>query len=244
VNVDFAAAFVATAHVFVESLDDVIVIDGADGRHLSRVRRVAAGELLTAADGSGRWRPYEATVVSKTGIRAESREDARLEPRLTPSLEVAFAVTKGAKPELVVQKLTELGVDVIVPVVTRRSVVRWDEQRAEAATARFERIAREAAMQSRRARVPIVRNVARLGDLVGRADLVVADRAGRTLRELESDGRDAWCLVVGPEGGFDDDELVSLAKAARLAVGPHVLRAETAAIAVAAALTAVRSPCQ
>jgi len=244
VTPEFASSSTATAHVFVEQLRDEIHIVGSDGHHLARVRRVNAGELLTAADGTGAWREYAVIESAKASVRAGALGPARSEPKLAPSLTVAFGLTKGEKPEYVVQKLTELGIDVIVPLMTSRSVLRWNAERAAVAADRYRRVAREAAMQCRRARLPEVRALSGLGELEGRDDLVLADRGGGTIEQVVGEPASSWCVVTGPEGGFDAEELGVLSGAVRLSVGPHVLRAETAAVAVAAALTAFRSPCQ
>jgi 16S rRNA (uracil1498-N3)-methyltransferase len=160
---------------------------------------------------------------------------------LTPRLTVACWLTKGQKPELAVQKLTELGVDRIMLVEAARSVVRWDDDKVAAAFDRLERVAREAAMQSRRARIPVVDGPVAPAELCRFRGLVVAapDGAPAGLLPLPSDGE--WVVAVGPEGGFDDDELRDFGTAPRLQLGPFVLRAETAAIAAAAALAGCRT---
>ena len=171
-----------------------------------------------------------------------------VEPQLEPRLVVAFALTKGTKPDLAVQKLTELGVDGVVLLSTRRSIPRWSGSRAHAALARLRRIAREAAAQCRRARFPAVDGVLPVTELRGRSGLVVADPAGEELARLPAPPGGEWVLVVGPEGGFDPDEAAALTSPAedrhrpgRLRLGPHVLRAETAAIAGAAVLATRRA---
>ena len=230
----------AVAHVIVERLDHELRVGGDDGHHLARVRRLQAGEPMTAADGRGEWRPYEVAGVDDGVITLRARGETRREPELEPGLAVAFALTKGAKPEVIVRQLTELGVDSVVPVHAERSVSRPSRSREPAMVERWRRVAREAAQQSRRARVPEVAAVQPLGELAGRADLVVAERArgGPPLADPPATG--SWTLLVGPEGGFSAAELRALASAPRLAVGVHVLRAETAAVAAAALLTARR----
>ncbi|HZP28619.1 MAG TPA: RsmE family RNA methyltransferase [Acidimicrobiia bacterium] len=236
----WAAAHPATAHVFLGALTDTARVTGDDGHHLARVRRVRAGEELTAADGSGTWRPYVVARVEGAALELAACGEPCVEPELTPRLEVAFALTKGAKPETVVQQLTELGVDRIRPVRARRSVVRWDAARAEAALARLRRVAREAAMQCRRARLPAVDPPAELATLAGVDGLVIGDPAAVGAPPPEPPAGGVWVAVVGPEGGFEPGETACLGPAARLAVGPHVLRAETAAVSVAAALAVRR----
>lgn len=155
------------------------------------------------------------------------------QPRPVPSVAVAFAVTKGERPELAVQKLTELGVDRIIPFTATRSVARWDGERAVRHVERLRRVAREAAVQSRRAWLPVVAELSGLEALLGSADAALADPDGAP-PSLERP-----MIVVGPEGGFTPEERAMAESTVRL--GPHVLRAETAAIAAGAILVALRS---
>jgi 16S rRNA (uracil1498-N3)-methyltransferase len=239
----FAADMAAVAHTFVPALTDSLEIDGDDGHHLARVRRLAVGEALTAADGSGRWRAYEIDAVGRGSVSLVATDSIRHEPGLVPALHVVFALTKGEKPETVVRQLTELGVDSITPVIGERSVVRVRGERGAALTDRLRRVAREAACQSRRARITTVEDVTKLGEVVDAPGLVVAERClggpERPDRPVQ-ESREGWRLVVGPEGGFAPAEDAALAGAPRVAVGPYVLRAETAAVAAAAVLTARR----
>ena len=248
----YAGDTTAVAHTFVADLGDDVQVDGDDGHHLARVRRLESGEHVTAADGTGAWREYVVDDVGRGSVSLRAVAPAAREPVLVPRLRVAFALTKGEKPETVVRQLTELGVDAVAPVLAARSVVKARGDRATALVERLRRVAREAACQSRRARITDVEDVRPLGDLLhdrlGDAGLVVAERGG----DGAAPGADAldartapeagWTLVVGPEGGFAPDEAAALAGVARIGVGPHVLRAETAAVAAAAVLTARRRP--
>lgn len=245
----FAARYPATAHTFVGALDDDLTIDAEAGHHLSRVRRLRGGEAVTAADGDGRWRPYIVVGVRPGAVDLHAQGAPVVEPQLDPRLVVAFALTKGTKPDLAVQKLTELGVDGFTLLSTRRSVPRWGETREVAAVARLRRIAREAAAQCRRARLPEIDGVRPVTELSGRPGLVVADPEGEEPSRLPAPPGGEWVLVVGPEGGFEPDEAAALSSAApggeapvRLRLGCHVLRAETAAIAGAAVLATRRTP--
>jgi 16S rRNA (uracil1498-N3)-methyltransferase len=245
----FAALYPATAHTFLPALDDDVTLDDDAGHHLSRVRRVRAGETLTAADGDGRWRPYAVVGVRPGVVDLHAKGATVVEPQLEPRLVVAFALTKGTKPDLAVQKLTELGVDGVTLLSSRRSVPRWGGSRADAALTRLRRIAREAAAQCRRARVPEIEGVLPVAELRDRPGLVVADPAGEEVARVPAPPGGEWVLVVGPEGGFDPDEAAALTSSAehrdgpaRLRLGPHVLRAETAAIAGAAVLATRRAP--
>jgi 16S rRNA (uracil1498-N3)-methyltransferase len=239
--VAIAARFPATAHVFAERLDDRIAVDGDDGHHLQRARRVRVGEAVTVADGHGRWRAYAVGESAAGTVHLDATTLIAREPELAPRLTVACSLTKGQKPELAVQKLTELAVDRIMVVEAARSVVHWDDDKVASAFARLERVAREAAMQSRRSRVPVLDGPVAPAEVASLPGLVVADPDGVRVDELAPPVGGEWVVAVGPEGGFDDDELRSFGGAPRLAVGPFVLRAETAAIAAAAALTWRRS---
>ena len=236
----------AVAHTYTDRLDDAIRIEGDDGHHLQRVRRLEPGERVTAADGYGRWRSYVIAAAREGVLDLRAVSELEHEPVLEPGLTVAPSLTKGDRPELVVQKLTELGVDRVVVVEAARSVVHWDDRRAANAMQRLARVAREAGAQSRRARLPVLEGPVAPADIADHPGLVVADPAGVAADALAlppavPGSRAEWLVAVGPEGGFTDAELDRYAAAPRLAVGPFVLRAETAAIAAAAALAGRRA---
>jgi 16S rRNA (uracil1498-N3)-methyltransferase len=212
--------------VYVDDLDRPTLADD-DHHHLARVRRLRPGQPIVVGDGAGRWR------TAAFGPAPEPTGPIERAERPAPEVGVAFALVKGAKPELAVQKLTELGVDRIVPFVAARSVVRWDQAKADAGHRRLERVAREAAMQSRQAWIPTVEPVASFA--------AVADRPGASLAERGGDGPtlDRPFLLVGPEGGWDPSELA--VDLPRTALAGGVLRAETAAIVAGSLLVALRA---
>jgi 16S rRNA (uracil1498-N3)-methyltransferase len=249
-NFGWAAAEDAAAHVFVDALADAIEIAGADGHHLQRVRRLRVGEHLTAADGAGTWRRYEVAAIDPGRLGLYAVGTPRREPEMVPGVALAVALTKAGALDTVVARCTELGVASVTPVRTRRCVVRWDAAQAGRARERLQVAAREAAMQSRRARLPGIEPVVDLDDLLtaGRATsgqpmsglpvsgLVVADRTGGPVADLVEPAAGTWTVVVGPEGGLEPAELEALAGVPRLGLGPHILRAETAPIAAVALL--------
>jgi 16S rRNA (uracil1498-N3)-methyltransferase len=238
----FAAECAATALVFVPDVGaDDLRIDGDDGHHLQRVRRVAVGESVVAADGTGRWAPCTVAEVAPGSLRLTRAAPVRAEPELTPRLAVAFAPAKGDHAADVVHALVELGVDRIVPIETERSVVRWRGERGARAVARLRRVAREAAAMAHRASVPVVEECAPLATVAEHPGVVLGDRAGGPESALGAPVGGEWLVVTGPEGGFSAGERDLLAHAGRLAVGPHVLRARTAPVALAAVLGGRRS---
>jgi 16S rRNA (uracil1498-N3)-methyltransferase len=211
-------------HVFVADLEAPELAD-EDRHHLQRVLRLGAGDPLTVSDGAGAWRPC------RFGDALEPTGPVEREVAPAVAVTIGFALVKGDRPELVVQKLTELGVDRIVPFVAERSVVRWDPARAARHLSRLRRVAREAAMQSHRAFLPEVADLAPLADLFG-AGAVRAERDGPPPEDP------ARPVLVGPEGGWTDRERALTDESVGL--GDHVLRVETAAIAAGVLLTALR----
>jgi len=208
-------------HVYVEDLDEPVLAD-EDRHHLARVLRLRDGDSLTVGDGLGRWRP--ARFGSDLRIDGEVVEV----PAASRTVAVGFALIKGGRPELVVQKLTELGVDHILPLAAERSVVRWDEAKVASQYERMVRVAREAGMQSRRARLPEVAPVAPVESLLNAA---MAEPGGEVL------DTDVDVLLVGPEGGWTPEEL---RERRRISLGSTILRAETAAIVAGVLLVALR----
>lgn len=199
-----------------------------DLHHLVRVLRVRPGDALVVGDGAGRWAP---AVLGPAGA-LEITQPVESAAAPTPALTVGFALVKGDKPELIVQKLTELGIDRIVPFRAERSVVVWDAPKAAKAHARLRSVARGAAMQSHRPHLPHVAEVADLADLVA-AGAALADRQG------DAPTLERPFVLVGPEGGWTPAERA--AAASTVGLGDHVLRAETAAVTVGAVLGAMRS---
>ncbi|MCU0311148.1 MAG: 16S rRNA (uracil(1498)-N(3))-methyltransferase [Acidimicrobiales bacterium] len=201
-------------------------LDADDRHHLERVRRVRDGDPVSVTDGAGRWR------WCRFGSLLAVDGEVVADPVPQPSLAVAFALVKGARPDLVVQKLTELGVDRIVPFVADRSVVRWDDAKGARQAERLARIAREAAMQSRRTWLAEVEPVTTFDEVIARPDAVAADPGGPPPRPGSA------LVLVGPEGGWSPEERSRLP--ARVGFAPTVLRAETAAIAAGAVFAALR----
>jgi len=204
------------------------VLEPADAHHLGRVLRLAPGEAVVVTDGRGHW----AISRYRGDGTLEAGGPVEFDPPETPPLTVAFAPVKGERPEWVVQKLTELGIDRILLVAAARSVVRWDRDRARGVLERLCRVSTEAAAQSRRVWLPEISGVVGLDGLEP-AGMALAEPGGPPL------GPGVTGIAVGPEGGWSDEELDSGLPAVGLA--RHVLRAETAAIAAGVLLGARRA---
>jgi 16S rRNA (uracil1498-N3)-methyltransferase len=215
----------SAAHVVVVDLDNP-EFDAETRHHLERVLRLRSGTDITMTDGRGRWRS------GRTGVEVTPTSDVFSEPRLMPAITIACALTKGDKPELTVQKLTEIGVDTIMWFESDRSVVQWDARKHLAVAERLGRIARSAVEQSRRCYLPTIEIGVRFDDLVARSDAALGETTGRAL------SLDRACVLVGPEGGWSERERAT--DTPLVALGDHVLRAETAAIVAGALLVNAR----
>lgn len=213
--------------VFVESLDHPELDDG-DRHHLERVLRVRAGDPIVVCDGAGRWR------MARFGPAVEVDGEVVSVPAPSRSVAVGFALLKGDRPELICQKLTELGVDRIVPMSTEHCVVRWEGPKADRQRDRLVTVTRAAAMQCRRTHLPVVAAVSSYAELVASptAGLARGDLDG-LLPTVELD-----TILVGPEGGWSGAERDACRSSVRLAT--HVLRAESAAIVAGTILTGFR----
>jgi 16S rRNA (uracil1498-N3)-methyltransferase len=205
----------------------VPVLDGDDRHHLTSVLRLRDGDPITVGDGAGTW----GRAVFRSEAEPESTADVVVVPEAESTVAVGFALIKGGRPELVVQKLTELGVDRILPLTAERSVVRWDDDQVTAQVERFRRVAREAAMQSRRVWLPEIEEVSVAGDVAAANNLAMAEPGGDPI-----DGS-VRVLLIGPEDGWTRDEL---AVHQTVVLARTVLRAETAAIVAGTLLTAIR----
>ena len=216
----------SAAHVFVDQLDSPVFGDD-DQHHLGRVLRLRDGESVTASNGRGQWR----ACVWRDGALEVAGEVVASAP---PSMRcaVAFTPVKGDRNEWAVQKLTEIGIDeVIILAPTQHSVVRWSD--ADKQLRKLRVVAREAAMQSRRVWLPNIVGLAALHEVCAGDGAAVADPDGVALHAGVS------LVVVGPEGGFSEEELP--AGVPRVQLGDTILRAETATLVAATLLVARRA---
>jgi 16S rRNA (uracil1498-N3)-methyltransferase len=225
-----AAARAAAAHVFVDDLAAPRLAPD-DVHHLTRVLRLRPGETVSVTDGAGGWRP----TLFVTGGTLEPAGEAVWPAGPEPPITIAMAVPKGDRAEWAVQKLTELGVDRIVALTATHSVVRWDADRARRQLVRWQAVARQAAMQSRRLRLPRIEGPISVAEIVARGEL----RAGLAEPGGDAPDLDRPALLIGPEGGWAQDELAC--GLPTVALAPTVLRTETAAIAGATLLMALRA---
>lgn len=219
---------------------DTVHILGLEHHHLIRVMRARAGEAIMVLDGNGN--AYRAVLVSieRDGTRARIEETLSLETEPGVRITVAQALGKGDKFEQVIQHGTEAGASAFVPVRAERCVVDVPVSKVADRMARWRQIAKSAAEQSGRLRIPEIREPERLAALAPglSADAVALFLHAESAISLSSvlgecPGPPAGVvLFVGPEGGWSPAE-VSVARSANLrpvTLGPRILRTETAAL--------------
>ncbi|MBT8494647.1 MAG: 16S rRNA (uracil(1498)-N(3))-methyltransferase [Deltaproteobacteria bacterium] len=222
-------------------------LDREASHYLGRVLRSRPGDNVTLFDGQGR--VGQAVVKSLTTAGATVEVDSiETHDRPRGRLIAEVAMIKGERMDLCVQKLTELGVDAIVPVLAARSVVKLDPARQDKRLRRYRDIIRAAAAQAENPWPPTIeepRAVADLPAAQGPALVMVSRAEGQPLVG-ESFGTGELRFCIGPEGGWDGDEKALLvAKGYRpTSLGPGVLRAETAAITAAAMLRPLMGRCE
>jgi len=239
---------------FVESRDieqNDLFLTGENARHISYSLRMAPGEKVVVCDGRGNDCVCEITGITRdtVSLRVTERLLNTAEPPYKATLYQALA--KGDKMDYVVQKATEFGAARIVPFESARCVARIRDGAAEKKTARWQKIAEEAAKQSGRGVIPEVCapvTFAKALDMAksdgGCAFICYENERSRSIAELA--GKSAYSFFVGPEGGFDGSEVEAAAGAGifPITLGPRILRCESASGYVLAALSCMNEFCR
>jgi len=216
-------------------------ITGDDAHHISRVLRMKAGDALSLCDGAGNEYDAVITAISQDAVSCTVGERHASEAESPVRVTLFQCLPKTGKMELIVQKCTELGVYSVVPVFSARCVVvpnkDYDKKRE-----RYNRVALEAAKQSRRGMIPAVLPLIELKKIDVKAfDLFLVAYEDENTVSLKQALRAAKspqsiALLIGPEGGLEEGEVAQLVKAGAKSVslGPRILRTETAGMAMLA----------
>lgn len=221
-----------------------ILIQGSDVNHIKNVLRMRVGEELSVSNGvDGREYRCHIAEFAEDVIRCELRFIKEEGTELPSRIYLLQGLPKADKMELIIQKAVELGVYQIVPVATRRTVVKLDAKKATSKVTRWQAIAEAAAKQSRRGIIPQVQQVM---DWKQALDYVkelpvrlipyeLAEDMGRTRDILErlEPGQDI-AVFIGPEGGFEAEEIAGAMEAGVIPItlGKRILRTETAGMTV------------
>ena len=217
------------------------VITGDDAHHIARVLRMKAGDALSLCDGAGNEYDAVITGITQDAISCTVGEQRASEAESPVKVTLFQCLPKTGKMELIVQKCTELGVFAVVPTLSARCVVvpnkDYDKKRE-----RYNRVALEAAKQSRRGMIPSVLPLTELKKIDVKAfDLFLIAYEDETTVSLKQALRSAKspqsiALLIGPEGGLEESEVALLTKAgaASVSLGKRILRTETAGLAMLA----------
>ncbi len=219
-----------------------IKIIGSEHHHLSNVFRKIEGEIILLTNGKGLLANAEITQNSSknTALKIIKITEEKISQ---PIITVAFPLLKNKHDNLIIEKLTELGVKKIYPITSKRTVRKVSQNTIE----KFEKIAISAIKQCDNAFLPKIYAVQNLKELMTKLTKenilpLVALEFGdnKLLPEIIEDKN--VCLIIGPEGGFDESEAKYLEKSGAIffTLGNHILRAETAAITAVSQTLAIR----
>ncbi|MDO4261898.1 MAG: 16S rRNA (uracil(1498)-N(3))-methyltransferase [Eubacteriales bacterium] len=233
-----------------------IEILGGDVNHIEHVLRMRQGEELTVSDGYGWEYLCRAEEFLPESVTLRILKKERVSSELPSRITLYQCLPKGDKMELIVQKAVELGASAVVPVASRRCVVKLDAKKAESKRKRWQAISESAAKQSGRAVVPAVGEVTDFASALRAAketdvrlipyecaDELLADgqtssmdRTREILRGIERG--QSVSVIIGPEGGLEKSEVEAAVEAGFLPVtlGKRILRTETAGLCVLSAL--------
>lgn len=233
--------------VLPESTESAVHFSKDDRHHIERVMRTEPGDRVYGVFPDGR----TAVVRFDDSLQAAVESWTEHEPELPADIVVACGLVKGDKLDYIIQKGTELGAAGFVPFEAARSVVKWDEKKGVKKQERWQKIAKEAAEQSHRSRIPVVEQPVSLKGL-----LVLASSFDHCLFAYEEAAKEGEqsafahvvsqlkpgervLVVTGPEGGFSEQEAKQLEEAGctPCALGPRILRAETAPLYVLSAVS-------
>lgn len=223
---------------------DSAVLSGQEAVHLSRVLRARIGDLVLLFDGSGAEFKARVECIKKDSVECAILERRQSHRELSRFISMGVALPKGDRQRFLVEKLTELGVASLTPLISERSVVQPDEQ----SVIRLKRFAIEASKQCGRNQLMAIQSPSKFDHFIASTDPDAVRVIAHPLNCAQVSAAKFWSsaemcqalgnkvvFVVGPEGGFTDDEMARACDQGFLPVdlGPRTLRTETAAIALA-----------
>ena len=224
--------------------EEEIRICGSDVNHIKNVLRMKQGEEILISGGENLEYTCYIQEMQEEEVTAHIMYVQEAGYELPSRIFLFQGLPKGDKMELIIQKAVELGIHQIVPVASRRSVVKLDKKKQEKKIVRWQAIAESAAKQSKRMYVPQVAGVMSFGEAVqyaGKLDVVLMPyELAKGMKETKEIIRgiqkgQSVGIFIGPEGGFEEEEVrqaVSLAGARPITLGKRILRTETAGLTV------------
>ncbi|MBR3646043.1 MAG: 16S rRNA (uracil(1498)-N(3))-methyltransferase [Lachnospiraceae bacterium] len=227
--------------------DDIITISGSDVNHIKNVLRMHQGEQILVSDGEDREYVCEIEQLCSDKVTAKIIDINGVARELPIKVHLYQGLPKGDKMETVIQKMVELGVYRIIPVATKRCVMKLDDKKADKKIARWNAIAESAAKQSKRGIIPKVSGQMNFKEAVTEAkDMDVfmipyenAENMDYTRNVVNSiKPGDNIAIFIGPEGGFADEEVLFATQngAKEITLGKRILRTETAGMTLMSVL--------
>lgn len=227
--------------------DGQVYITGDDVHHIVRVMRHEVGDALLVSDGESRVGRAEIIEVSKDAVVVRIVGELAMDAEPRVQVIIAQALPKADKMELIVQKGTELGAAAFVPFESARTIVQYDAKKQAKVLERWSKIAKEAAEQAHRDKVPTISETQSWKQLLARIPQTAATfvcyekQLGQGLRETVQQLAaldKPIMIVVGPEGGFTEKEIEQAVEAGAISItlGKRILRTETAAMATLSGL--------
>lgn len=237
-------------HCFTENIGETsVTITGPDVNHIRNVLRMHEGEDIYVSDGHGRNVLAAISSVTQDEITADILMENAADTELPVDIVLYQGLPKADKMELIIQKCVELGASRIVPVRTSRCIVKLDDRSAAKKVERWQKIAESAAKQSQRGIIPVISPVLSYSDALQDAQkldtavipyehssdshTLLTLLGGSQVRQNSSIG-----IFIGPEGGFEESEVIKAAQAGikPVTLGKRILRTETAGMALIAAI--------
>ena len=222
---------------------DTIVIDGGDYNHIKNVLRMKIGDDILISDKEEREYQCTITEFTKDTVVTKIVDVFATESELNTKIYLFQGLPKADKMELIIQKAVELGVYEIIPVNTKRTVVKLDAKKEEKKIERWNAIANSAAKQSKRQIIPKVSKVLALEkalELASELEMVMVpyenakgmSHAKATIKEAAV--KKSIGIFIGPEGGFEENEIRKAMEtgAIPISLGKRILRTETAGMAI------------
>ncbi|MFC0558007.1 16S rRNA (uracil(1498)-N(3))-methyltransferase [Halalkalibacter alkalisediminis] len=231
--------------------DQVVKVTGEDMKHILRVMRMDIGDEIICSNNDLRTVRCVISEIENQEIIATIIEDLTPNSELPVEVTIAQGLPKGDKLDLIIQKGTELGATAFIPFSASRSIVKWDQKKAGKKIDRLVKIAKEAAEQSYREKIPTVFDIHSLAEL--KKQMPLFDSIVLAYEESAKEGEKAQfatalntlsegqriLIIIGPEGGLTDEEVDQflLEGAQACGFGPRILRTETAAMYALAAIS-------
>lgn len=230
--------------------NNTVTITGEDAHHMIQVMRMSSGDDVYVVANS---QTYTMTILEGTSksVLLQIKEKHEQSTELPIKVSIVCGLPKGDKLELITQKATELGMHTLYPFEAKRSIVKWDKQKNEKKITRLQKISKEAAEQSHRSFIPLIHKPISLTELLEISKSYdvkfVADEEDAKLEQRQKFAdqlkkvydKKSILIVFGPEGGLDRQEVQLLLENEfqPIALGPRILRTETAPLYALAAIS-------